>query len=102
MNHHLLMNLNRWLFYLLMMDSIGSSSCLTTGVRRESSNKFNKLVAKGEITTTVIPFPIAGSRAQDISAAEFKELLTASLYDAQATLVLCSRSMRLPGASLRG
>jgi hypothetical protein len=62
------------------------TSCLTTGVRRENSNKFNKLVAKGEITTTVIPFPSAGSRAQDISAAEFKELLTVSLYDAPSDI----------------
>jgi hypothetical protein len=64
------------------------TSCLTTGVRRESSNKFNKLVAKGDITTTVIPFPIAGARVQDISAAEFKELLTTSLYGAQRDIGL--------------
>jgi hypothetical protein len=65
-----------------------NTSCLTTGVRCESSNRFNKLVAKGDITTTVIPFPFAGVRAQDISAAEFKELLSASLYGAQRDLGL--------------
>jgi hypothetical protein len=64
------------------------TSCLTTGVRRESSNKFIRLVAKGDITTTIIPFPIAGARAQDISAAKYKELLSASLYGAQRDIGL--------------
>ncbi len=41
------------------------------------------LFARGNITTTMIPFPIAGARAQDISAAELKKLLTANLYGAQ-------------------